>query len=288
MQFDNRVTFHCCSEAFRYKFRDLKLPSAGGSELYGFSFPDILKSQGVTEKIVTDMRDKPWYFELQPGSLFGLFEYLKRQRIHCSIISDENDDALFVMSRRYPVALDRGRSFKRGVNIIDFKDAVVKKDLADDYQYNLDAVIARHFNFPVDLSKVSRDKDGYLQGLPPSDAVISVQWPEWRGRKFDIQFWGVPWDAECALECHDAAIRSSVRRGEFELASLLAFGADFVEPYEKVNVSWLSEVDGEYVCVSNRISFSPDKGIRQFMRLFAPLPLPNSSDIKAQFNYLNR
>lgn len=252
MQFDSKITFWCSGELAKYKYRNLR-----ESNCYGFSFPDILREQGVSEKIVTDMRDKPWYFEMQQGSVFGLFEKLKRMRIHCSLITDHNEDSLFVISRRYPVALDRGRSFKRGYNIIDFKDALVKNDLADDIQFNVDATISKQ------LHVVN------AEGKPDiADAVIAISWPEWRGRRIDLQFFGIDWDNEAAQEVHDAAIRSCVVRGQYELARLVTFGANFVEPYEKVTVEWLDEVSGEYVVVSNKITFGLD-GIRQSIKLFS-------------------
>lgn len=250
LQVDEKLTIWCSGELAKYKYRELKEPYS-----YGVSFPEILKLQGVNEPISTDMRDKPWYFQIERGSIFGLFEKLKRLRIHPCLISDKDDEPLLVLSRRYVVALDRNRSFEFGRNIISFRDAIIKNDLADDLQFNNDTVICKQFHLT--------DAEGRPDVV---DAVVQVQWPEWRGRRIDLTFWGIDWDNKAQQEAHDASVRASVIRGHFELAQLLTFGADFVEPHEKISVKGLDDVAGDYIVVSNHISFGID-GIRQLIKL---------------------
>lgn len=251
LQLDTKITIWCSGELAKYKYINLH-----ENNIYYSKFPDILRSQGISESIVTDMRDEPWNLEMMSGTIFGLLEKLKRLRIHSSIIYDDNDDELFVLTRRYIVALDRGRSFSFGKNIIDFKDALIKNDLADDIKSNIDASIVKLLN--------CTNSEGKLDSI---EAVIQCSWPEWRGRRVDLTFWGINWDRQAQEEANDAAIRACVIRGNYELAQLLTFGADFVQPYEKVHVDWSQDIKGDYIVVSNHISFGLG-GIRQSIKLF--------------------
>lgn len=251
VQLDSRLTVWCSGLLAKYKYINLH-----ENNIYYTKFPEILKGQGVSEPISTDMRDAPWNFEMQSGTVFGLFEKLQRLRIHTSIISDENDEDLIVLTRRYPIAIDRGRSFAFGKNIISFKDALIKNDLAYDIQSNIDASIVKLLHC-VDS-----------EGKPNSvDAVIQTSWPEWRGRRVDLTFWGIDWDRQAQVEANDAAIRACVIRGNYELAQLVSFGCNFVQPYEKVHVDWCKEISGDFVVVSNHISYGLG-GIRQSVKLF--------------------
>ena len=252
IQIDKCVTVWCSGELAKYKYIRLH-----ENNMYGFSFPQLLKDQGIRENIVTSMRDKPGFFEIQEGTVFGLLEFLKRLHIHACLTSDENDDSLIVLSRGYAVGRDLGRRFSLGKNIIDFKDAVVRFDLADDIRYNADVLINKQLQC-VD----SEGKDRIV------DAVIAVEWPEWRGRTIHMQFWGIDFDNDARAEAHDCALRNNIVRGRVELSRLITFGAEFVAPLEKISVDWLEDVSGSYIVVSNAISFGLN-GIRQKIKMIA-------------------
>lgn len=251
LQSDSKITLWCSGLLAKYKYLTLHESSD-----FGFHISHLLKSQGIEEPIFTDMRDAPWNFELMSGTVFGLLEKLQRLRIHSSLIFDADDNPMFVLSRRYVSAIDRGRKFSFGKNIIDFKDAVVKHDLPDDIQSNIDASI-------VKLLHVSDAK-----GNPDSlEAVIQCSFPEWRGRRVDLTFWGISWDRQAQEEANDAALRASVIRGNFELSQLSTFGCNFVQPYESVHVDYNNDTAGDYIVVSNHISYGLG-GVRQFIKLF--------------------
>lgn len=253
MQFDSVITVWCSGLLAKYKYINL---GQNHTEIYGFPFDSILKHQGVKEKIICDFDDKPWIFELEQGSIFGLLEKLKRLRIHATLLYDENDNPFIVLSRRYCYVIDRGIKFSVGKNIIDFKDTLIKNDIAEDIQFNANACIVKQIH--------ACDAEGNEQVV---DAVIQVMWPEWRGRRVDLTFWGVDWSDELAEQANDACIRACVIRGSYNLASLTTFGANFVQPLEKVAVDWLQQVSGDYIVVSNQISYSSG-GIRQKLKLF--------------------